>query len=122
MAPQLGAPVGFIAANGLFLLRGLWLSDAEFAAWGWRIPFLVSAVLVGLGLWVRLKIHETPAFAEAMARAPPVGVPLGAVLRHHARALLQVIFAVVAWLAIFYRATLFDLATGTTARGHPNDA
>src|SRR3546814_6892728 len=62
------------------------LSDAEFAAWGWRIPFLVSAVLVGLGLWVRLKIHETPAFAEAMEREPPVGVPLGAVLRDHARA------------------------------------
>src|SRR5690606_17223974 len=100
MAPQLGAPVGFLAANGLFLLLGLWLSDAEFAAWGWRIPFLVSAVLVGLGLWVRLKIHETPAFAEALKREPPVGVPLGAVLREHGVALLAGTFAVVACFAI----------------------
>src|SRR3546814_8786649 len=92
------------------------LSDAEFAAWGWRIPFLVSAVLVGLGLWVRLKIHETPAFAEAMEREPPVGVPLGAVLRDHARALLAGIFAVVACFAIFYLATSFALAPGTTAQ------
>ncbi len=76
MFPQLGAPVGFIAANGLFLLLGLWLSDADFAAWGWRIPFLVSAVLVGLGLWVRLKIGETPAFSEALERDAPVGVPI----------------------------------------------
>src|SRR3546814_10857411 len=65
MFPQLGAPAGFIAANGLFLLLGLGLSDADFAAWGWRIPFLLSAVLVGLGLWVRLKIGETPDFARA---------------------------------------------------------
>lgn len=121
MAPQLGAPVGFIAANGLFLLLGLWLSDAEFAAWGWRIPFLVSAVLVGLGLWVRLKIHETPAFAEAMEKEPPVGVPLGAVLRDHGVALLAGTFAVVACFAIFYLATSFALAHGTTALGYPKE-
>src|SRR3546814_18188863 len=77
MFPQLGAPVGFIAANGLFLLLGLGLSDADFAAWGWRIPFLLSAVLVGLGLWVRFKIGETPDFAEALEKEAPVAVPLG---------------------------------------------
>src|SRR3546814_3151647 len=72
------------------------LSDAEFAAWGWRIPFLVSAVLVGLGLWVRLKIRETPAFAEAMEKEPPVGVPMGELLRSHALTTLAGTFAVVA--------------------------
>src|SRR6478736_1941135 len=51
-APQLGAPVGFLAANGLFLLLGLGLTDEQFTAWGWRVPFLLSAVLVGIGLWV----------------------------------------------------------------------
>ena len=61
MFPQLGAPIGFIAANGLFLLLGLLLNDDQFIAWGWRIPFLASAILVGLGLWVRLKISETSA-------------------------------------------------------------
>lgn len=121
MFPQLGAPVGFIAANGLFLLLGLWLSDAEFAAWGWRIPFLVSAVLVGLGLWVRLKIGETPAFADALERQAPVAVPLGELFRRHLVPTLAGTFAVVACFAIFYLATSFALAHGTTALGYPKE-
>ncbi|SNS41548.1 Predicted arabinose efflux permease, MFS family [Sphingopyxis indica] len=121
MFPQLGAPVGFIAANGLFLLLGLWLGDDDFADWGWRIPFLVSAVLVGLGLWVRLKIRETPAFAEAMEKEPPVGVPMGELLRSHALTTLAGTFAVVACFAIFYLATSFALAHGTTALGYPKE-
>src|SRR3546814_15742449 len=86
MFPQLGAPVGFIASNGLFLLLGAFLSEAQFIDWGWRLPFLASAVLVGLGLWVRLKLTETPAFAEAMAKAPPPRVPFASLFRHHMRA------------------------------------
>ena len=121
MFPQLGAPVGFIAANGLFLLLGLWLSDAEFAAWGWRIPFLVSAVLVGLGLWVRLRIGETPAFADALERQAPVAVPLGELFRRHLVPTLAGTFAVVACFAIFYLATSFALAHGTTALGYPKE-
>jgi predicted MFS family arabinose efflux permease len=118
MFPQLGAPVGFIAANGLFLLLGLGLSDQDFAAWGWRIPFLVSAILVGLGLWVRLKIGETPAFAAEMAKAPPTGVPLGELMRNHLVATLAGMFAVVACFAIFYLSTAFALAHGTTVLGY----
>lgn len=121
MFPQLGAPVGFIAANGLFLLLGLGLSDAGFAAWGWRIPFLLSAVLVGLGLWVRLKIGETPDFAQAVAKEAPVAVPLGELFRHHLVATLAGTFAVVACFAIFYLATSFALAHGTTALGYPKE-
>lgn len=121
MFPQLGAPVGFIAANGLFLLLGLGLSDADFAAWGWRIPFLLSAVLVGLGLWVRLKIGETPDFAEALEKEAPVAVPLGELFRHHLVATLAGTFAVVACFAIFYLATSFALAHGTTALGYPKE-
>src|SRR5689334_11303907 len=83
MFPQLGAPVGFIAANGLFLLLGLLLTPEQFRTWGWRLPFLGSAVLVGLGLWVRLKLTETPAFKAAMAEAPPPHAPLGEVLTRH---------------------------------------
>ena len=121
MFPQLGAPVGFIAANGLFLLLGLGLSDAEFAAWGWRIPFLLSAVLVGLGLWVRLKIGETPAFADAIAKEAPVAVPIGELFRHHLVVTLAGTFAVVACFAIFYLATSFALAHGTTTLGYPKE-
>src|SRR6185436_19646151 len=76
MFPQLAAPAGFIAANGLFLIIGLTLSQDDFAAWGWRIPFLLSALLVAVGLWVRLKLTETPAFTAALAKSKPPRVPL----------------------------------------------
>ncbi|MGB3848237.1 MAG: MFS transporter [Sphingopyxis sp.] len=121
MVPQLGAPVGFIAANGLFLLLGLGLSDAEFAAWGWRIPFLFSAVLVGLGLWVRLKIGETPDFAAALEADKPVSVPIGVLLKRHLLPTLAGTFAVVACFAIFYLATSFALAHGTAILGYPKE-
>ena len=115
--PQLGAPVGFIASNGLFLLLGLWLSDADFKDWGWRIPFLGSALLVGVGLWVRLKLTETPAFAEAMKAAPPPRVPLAELMRHHWPEVLGGTFAAIACFAIFYLATAFALGFGTTQLG-----
>ncbi|MET0180333.1 MAG: MFS transporter [Novosphingobium sp.] len=118
MFPQLGAPVGFIAANGLFLILGGVLTDAQFLAWGWRVPFLLSAVLVGLGLWVRLKLTETPAFAAALAEAPPPKVPLAELVREHLRATIAGTFAVVACFAIFYIATAFALGYGTTTLGH----
>ncbi len=121
MFPQLGALVGFIAANGLFLLLGLGLDDADFAAWGWRIPFLLSAILVGLGLWVRLKITETPDFAEALEKDAPVAVPIGDLVRHHLVPTLAGTFAVVACFAIFYLATSFALGHGTQALGYPKE-
>jgi MFS family permease len=116
-APQLGAPVGFLAANGLFLLLGLGLDDADFAAWGWRVPFLLSAVLVAIGLWVRLKIGETPAYRAALEQAPPPRVPLGAVLRHHWAPTLAAGAGVVSAFAIFYLSTAFALSHMTSARG-----
>jgi MFS family permease len=119
-APQLGAPLGFLAANGLFLLLGLGLSDAEFAAWGWRIPFLASSLLVAIGLWVRLRIGETPAFRAALDKAPPPAVPLWAMGRHIG-ALLAGIAGVVACFAIFYLATAYALAQGTGPLGHARE-
>ncbi len=116
-APQLGAPVGFLAANGLFLLLGLWLTDAEFNAWGWRLPFLFSAVLVLIGLWVRLRIGETPAFKAALDKAPPHAVPLWE-LRRHLGPLLAGSAGVIACFAIFYLATAYALAQGTTTHGY----
>ncbi|MBB3983021.1 MFS family permease [Sphingobium fontiphilum] len=113
MFPQLGAPVGFIAANGMFLLLGAVLSDAEFLAWGWRIPFLASALLVILGLWIRLKLTETPEFSAAQAEAPPPAVPLATLFAHHLGAAIAGTFAVVACFAVFYIATAFALGYGT---------
>ncbi len=121
MFPQLGAPVGFIAANGLFLLLGLFLDADAFKAWGWRLPFLASAILVGLGLWVRLRISETPAFREAMAHEAPSHVPLAELVLRHLPALLSAIFAAVACFAVFYISTAFSLGYGTTALGYSRE-
>ncbi len=118
MFPQLGAPVGFLAANGLFLILGMVLSPEAFMQWGWRLPFLASAVLVGVGLWVRLKISETPAFAKVMEEGPPPAVPLGEVLTRYPLQTLGGTFAVVACFAIYYLATTFALGYGTTTLGY----
>ena len=111
MFPQLGAPVGFIAANGLFLILGVLLTPEQFRAWGWRLPFLASAVLVGVGLWVRLKLTETAAFKAALAEGPSK-VPLAEVLKRHPRETLGGTFAVIACFALFYLATAFALGYG----------
>ncbi len=114
MFPQLGAPVGFIAANGLFLLLSLVLTPDQFKAWGWRLPFLASALLVAVGLWVRLKLTETPAFAAAMAEAPPSHVPLAEVFKRYPLQLLGGVFAAVICFALFYLTTSFALSYGVT--------
>jgi MFS family permease len=121
MFPQLGAPIGFVASNGLFMLLGLTLTPAQFERWGWRLPFLASALLVGVGLWVRLRIGETPAFDAALAEAPPAEVPLAELLRAHLRPLIAGTFAVVACYAIFYLTTAFALGYGTTQLGYARE-
>ena len=114
-APQMGAPLGFLFSNGLFLLLGMGLSEAEFIAWGWRIPFLASAVLVAVGLWIRLKITETPAFARA--EAPPVAVPIATVIRQHPLLLLAASAGAASCFAVFYLSTAFALSYATSTLG-----
>jgi hypothetical protein len=121
MFPQLGAPVGFILANGLFLILGMFLSQEDFIAWGWRIPFLASALLVIVGLWIRLKLTETPAFQAVLERERPPAVPLGELFRNHWRETLGGTFGVVACFCIYYIATAFALGYGTTALKIPRE-
>lgn len=122
MFPQLGAPVGFLAANGLFLILGLTLSPEQFLSWGWRIPFLLSAVLVAIGLWVRLSLTETPAFKAALEEAPPPAVPLGEVMRTNWREVLGGTFGVVACFCIYYISTAFALGYGVKTLGYSREA
>ena len=117
MVPQLGAPIGFIAANGLFLVLGALMTPADFLAWGWRIPFLLSVVLVGLGLWVRLKIAETPAFAKVLEEGPPPSVPMGELLSQHWRMAAAGTVGAIACFAVYYIATAFALGYATTTLG-----
>ncbi len=112
-APQMGAPLGFLLCNALFLMLGLGLSDADFVSWGWRIPFLASAVLVAVGLWIRLRITETPAFAHA--ETPPAKVPISTVFRDHALLLVAASAGAACCFAIFYLSTAFALSYATTA-------
>jgi metabolite-proton symporter len=115
MFPQLGAPLGFLLSGGTFLGLSAWLTDKQFFSFGWRLPFLASAVLVLLGLYVRLTITETPVFEAAKRRGEQVGFPVGVVLRRHLRALVAGILVCLATFVLFYLMTVFALSWGTTA-------
>ena len=115
MFPQLGAPLGFVLSGGIFLALSHWLTDAQLFAWGWRLPFLASAVLVLLGLYVRLSITETPVFQATAQKVMRVAVPMFTVLRHHLRAVVAGVFVCLATFTLFYLMTVFALSWGTTA-------
>lgn len=117
MFPQLGAPIGFILANGLFLVLALTLSEDQFRSWGWRIPFLLSAVLLALGLYVRLRLVESPVFRQALQKQERVKIPLQTLLRDYWRPTLLGTFAMVVCYALFYIATVFALSYGTKTLG-----
>jgi metabolite-proton symporter len=119
MFPQLGAPLGFLLSGGIFLVLSRWLTDAQFFAFGWRLPFLASAVLVLLGLYVRLSITETPVFQAAAKRAKPMAVPIAQVFRRHTRDLIAGILVCLATFVLFYLMTVFALSWGTTALHYP---
>jgi metabolite-proton symporter len=119
MFPQLGAPIGFFLSGGVFLVLSRLLTNQQFFAFGWRLPFLSSAVLVFLGLYVRLTITETPVFQASLARRQPVSFPMLTVFRHHARALVAGIAVSLATFVLFYLMTVFALSWGTTALGFP---
>jgi MFS family permease len=121
MFPQLGAPLGFLGSTGIFLLLTEVMEDAQFLAWGWRIPFLASAVLVLVGLWVRLRITETPDFQKTLDKGERVRVPMLSVLREHPRALLSGTFALVATFVLFYLMTVFTLGWATTKLGYTRE-
>src|SRR6202453_3653718 len=118
MFPQLGAPAGFLLSGSTFLLLSRWLTDQQFFAFGWRLPFLASAVLVFLGLYVRLTITETPVFREAQQRGEQVKLPMLAVFRNYPRALVAGILVSLATFVLFYLMTVFALSWGTTALGY----
>ena len=118
MFPQLGAPVGFLCSSGIFLLLTDRMSDSEFFAYGWRIPFLASAPLVFVGLYVRLRLTETPAFQRAIENNERVRVPMLTLWARHAQVVLLGTFAAVATFVLFYLMTVFSLSWATSALGY----
>jgi metabolite-proton symporter len=122
--PQTGAPAGQLLATGVLSLLTAVLSDDAFGSWGWRIPFLLSGVLVIVGLWIRLSVDESPVFRQALAqaearKAAQDGVaeklPLVSVLRHHWRDVLIAMGARMAENISYYVITAFILVYATTA-------
>ena len=118
MFPQLGAPLGFLCSGGLFLLLSVGLSNEQFLAYGWRLPFIASSALILVGLYVRLKITETPAFLEVISRKERVGIPMVSLCKMHAWTLFLGTLTAVATFVIFYLLTVFCLSWGTTHLGY----
>ncbi|MFE1880210.1 MFS transporter [Streptomyces diastatochromogenes] len=121
--PQTGAPAGQLLATGVLSLLTAVLSDDAFGTWGWRIPFLLSGVLVIVGLWIRLSVDESPVFKEALERAESRRTgeaekpPLVSVLRHHWRDVLVAMGARMAENISYYVITAFILVYATTSAG-----
>lgn len=122
MWPQLGAPLGFLLATVTFLILLYWLgpaadgTDGPFLAWGWRIPFLLSVVMVGVGLYVRLRLTETPVFAQAVESGQRVSAPIAEVFRGNWRQLIIGTLVMVATYTLFYTVTTWTLSYGTAKR------
>ncbi|MEU5975585.1 MFS transporter [Streptomyces sp. NPDC047315] len=115
--PQLGPALGFFAATGVFLLLTSALSDSAFEGWAWRVPFLLSLALVAVGLFVRLRISETPAFRRVVADRRTSRNPFVDVVRHHPRELLLGAGGMVVAYGLFYTAATYCLAYGTKTLG-----
>ncbi len=119
MFPQLGAPLGFLCSTGVFLLIGDGLTDAQLFSWGWRVPFLASAVLVLVGLYIRLQLVETPAFERSLAQGERVRVPFLVVLSKYPLHLVLGTLGATCTFVVFYLMTVFALgwATGSLEFG-----
>ncbi|HZR24196.1 MAG TPA: MFS transporter [Vicinamibacterales bacterium] len=120
MFPQLGAPIGFLFSGGVFLLISSFLTDKQFFEFGWRIPFLASAVLVVIGLYVRLTITETPVF-QKIEKHERVKVPMWDVFRHHFGTVVCGVMISLSAFVIFYLMTVFTLSWATTALHYTRD-
>ena len=119
MFPQLGPSIGFILANGLFLIVRLNVSEENFASWGWRIPFIASLALVVVGLWVRVTVAETPAFKKAAESDTLARVPLVELLKSEWKHVLLGAGVMMLQYTLFYTATTYCLSYGTKVLGIP---
>jgi metabolite-proton symporter len=113
---QIGVPAGLILAQLVFVAVGV-LDDEQFASWGWRLPFLFSIVLVGIGLFIRLRIEESPVFTALRSGGVRARVPMVEVLRERPRELLTASVSFIANTAIGYVFLAYLLSYGTTVLG-----
>jgi len=119
MFPQLGAPIGFLISSTTFLLLSKTMTDQQFFSYGWRIPFIASAVLVWVGLYVRLKLTETPDFLKIIEKNERVKLPVITVFSKHTKAIILGTIATITTFLLFYLMTVFTLSWGTSALHYP---
>ncbi|MEU4424303.1 MFS transporter [Actinoplanes sp. NPDC024001] len=117
--PQVGVPAGNLLAAGVLWILNSMLSESAFLSWGWRVPFLLSGVLVVVGLWIRLAISESPLFAEVEQSGAKAKLPLVEVLRRHPRGLLVAMAARIGTDVAFYTFSLYILTYITGTLGLP---
>ncbi|MDE3213404.1 MAG: MFS transporter, partial [Bacteroidota bacterium] len=122
MFPQLGAPLGFVLSSGIFLILTKTLNDHQFFQYGWRIPFIASAILVWVGLYVRLRIKETPEFEKVLKKNERVKLPMMDVVTKHTRFLILGTLASITTFLLFYLMAVFTLSWGTTALHYPRSS
>ena len=113
--PQVGMSLGLLLASGAIGLASFTLSDEDFMSWGWRVPFVFSAVLVLIGLYVRVSLHETPVFAKIAKANKQVKVPLGTLLTKHMRVTILGTFIMLATYTLFYIMTVYSMTFSTAA-------
>ena len=116
-AAQIGPPAGNLLANGALALLTLSLTDQQFESWGWRVAFLFSAVLVGFGLWIRLKLEDTPVFKALQESGDRSEAPISEVFRTELRPLVAGIMSRVAPDVIYALFTVFSITYGTQKLG-----
>ncbi len=114
MFPQMGAAFGFLFSTGTFLVLSATMADKQFLSFGWRIPFIASALLVWVGLYVRLKLAETPDFMKILEKNERVKVPFADVFVKHTRAIVLGTLSTVITFLLFYLMTVFTLSWGTS--------
>jgi len=117
--PQMGVPGGLLLSTGVFAALSSWLPEPAFLAWGWRVPFLLSVVLVGIGLFVRLRILESPSFEKLKDARGESRTPLLDVFREHPREVAIGMGMRFAQNVIFYIYTVFVLSYGEKTLGYP---
>jgi MFS transporter, MHS family, shikimate and dehydroshikimate transport protein len=117
--PQMGVPAGLLLSTGAFAAISSAVPEEAFLSWGWRVPFLISIVLVGVGLFVRLRILETPSFTKLKQTQEPSRAPLVALFRERPREVFIGMGIRFAQNVLFYVYTVFVLGYGETVLGYP---
>lgn len=116
--PQVGVPAGLVLGTGAFAILSATLTDEQFTAWGWRIPFLVSVVLIGVGMWIRLTVSESPVFRESMDTKAAARMPVLDALRTYPKEIALAAGSFVATHSTFYVGSVWLVSYATSSLGY----